>query len=68
MIIEILHSLSIHMDLLYNAFSIFLDLLSFGYLDFQWMQRERKKNLINIFNCVTKINQTSMGLQQHKGE
>ncbi len=56
------------MDLFYKAISTFLDLLSFGYLAFQWSNRKLSCFIKNILVCVSKFNQSLMVLEQHEGE
>jgi len=46
---------------------IFLDLVSFGDLDFQRRDRNLSGLIKNTFICISKINQSLMGLEQHEG-
>ncbi len=46
----------------------FLDLQSVSYLDFQWRNRKTLDFIKNIFICVSKINKSLKGLEQHECE
>ncbi len=52
------------MDLFYNAFVTFFNLLCFGYLDFQIRDINLLCFIKNILICVLKIN--LMGLERHE--
>ncbi len=54
------------MDLFYNAFVTFFNILCFGYLDFQRRARNHLGFIKNILICVSKINQSIMGLERHE--
>ncbi len=51
-------TLGVNHIFIWIRFIIFLDLLSFGYLDFQWRDRNFSGFIKNILICVSKINQS----------
>lgn len=50
------------MDLFYNTFIFFMDLLYFGYLDVPWRDRNLSSFFKNNFIYVLKMNKSHMGL------
>ncbi len=45
-----------------------MDLLSLGYLDYQWRNRNFTYFIRNILICVLKMNKSLIYLEQHEGE
>ncbi len=56
------------MDLFYNVFMNFVKLQSFGCMNFQWRVRNLSGFIKNVIICVSKLNESLMGLEQHESE
>ncbi len=53
---------------MYDVFMNFLKLESFGWMDFQWRDRNHSVFYKNISVCVSKMNQSQSSLKQQEGE
>ncbi len=56
------------MDLFYNVFMNCLKLQSFGCMNFQWRDRNLSGFIKNVIICVSKLNESLIGLEQHESE
>ncbi len=56
------------MDLFYNVFMNLLKLQSFACINFQWRDRNLSGFVKNAIICVSKLNESLMGLEQHESD
>ncbi len=61
-------TLFIHMDYFYDVLMNFLKHQSFSGMKFQWKNRNLSGFIKNILICVSKKNESVIGLEWHEGE